>query len=1066
MGKGISWSLSDEGILSINGNAALPEYNHPWDRYKDEIRDLCIGEGITEIGYGIFNISSLTNLSHVSIPSTMESINSSAFSGCNSLTSISYSGSAVQWASLSLGVYVLSTAQVEYVHKVIFDANGGKVGLRDKVIITGNTYGELPVPESRSGYNFNGWYTEKVGGTLVTASTSVTNEETHKLYAHWTAKSVDVTFDSNGGSVINTGRNLNYGSAYGELPVPAERAGLIFRGWYTEAEGGRRVSAETIVSNENDHILYAHWGGKKYKLSFDPNGGKCGEESRIVSYGSVYGELPLTNRLNYSFDGWYTQRTGGSRVINTTSIISPADHTLYAHWTLSDVTIIFDANGGECEVEEMVLPTGSVYGELPVPETRPGYSFLGWFTDRTGGTAVTTSTAINNIESYSLYAHWSVKNVTVTFDADGGSCSPGSKTFSYGEAYGILPTAVRNGYTFLGWYTSKTGGEQITRNKVITNAEDHTLYAHWSAEEAVNVTVTFNANGGTTSVQTKTVTFGSAFGELPTAARDGYVFLGWYTALNDGYSVDAASIVGNTSDFVLYALWKQEEAVKVTVSFDANGGTATMNSKTYTYGKKYEELPGANRNGYSFLGWYTSKTDGEQVTTNTVVTNTEAHTLYAHWSAEEAVNVTVTFNANGGTTSVQTKTVTFGSAFGELPTAVRSGYNFLGWYTALNDGYSVDATSIVANTTDFTLYAHWSKKDSNEENNDPSNPDETTEPSDPGKPDVSDEVVKLKGITLDKTTAEMKEGDTIALTVKFDPENATNKKIAWSSSDKEVATVDNGNVTAVKAGTATIEAISIEGGYRAQCTVTVSEKESPLGPSEPDLSQYTASENVIAVKSINLKKSLFYGLKGAKKFYLIDGDYSAVTIKGSTLTVLHDGTVTIQAVGKDGTKLAEATVSVITPVVNPDAEYMIFRRGYLDMNGYINSTVQPSSWKSSNKKVAEVNREGILTLKKSGTVKITATFPSKAGMTAKKLTVKLTVRMPQFRKSTYTVKVGRTVNTSVKNVYLNDITNFRIENESLAEVDVYGNVTGLYKGTTKLYMTVNGIEYEANIKVK
>nr|MCR4624563.1 Ig-like domain-containing protein [Lachnospiraceae bacterium] len=313
--------------------------------------------------------------------------------------------------------------------------------------------------------------------------------------------------------------------------------------------------------------------------------------------------------------------------------------------------------------------------------------------------------------------------------------------------------------------------------------------------------------------------------------------------------------------------------------------------------------------------------------------------------------------------------------------------------------------------------------------------------------------VRLTGITLDKTEATLAEGEKLKLNVTYTPADASYRNIIWSSSDEAVAKVANGEVTAVKAGKATIKAVAEDGGFEAKCEVTVKEKEtnpdnpsdpdnpanpeSHLGPDKPDLSQYTASANEIAVKSINLKKTVFSDVKGIKKFEVTSGDAAAVKIKGSTLTVLQNGTVTIAAKNKAGEKLAEKTVKVVLPVVKTTETTEINRRGNLDMNKYITSIVKPSKWKSSSKKIAEVSQDGLLTMKKSGKVKITVTFPAEKGMKAKTLTIKLNIKMPQFKKTTYTVKVGKFVQTAVKNADTAGIT-YKTENPAIATVDAAG----------------------------
>lgn len=72
-----------------------------------------------------------------------------------------------------------------------------------------------------------------------------------------------------------------------------------------------------------------------------------------------------------------------------------------------------------------------------------------------------------------------------------------------------------------------------------------------------------------------------------------------------------------------------------------------------------------------------------------------------------AATFTVSFNANGGTTPTASKTVTYGSTYGTLPTPTRQGYEFLGWFTAASGGSQVTSSTTVSITANQPLYAHW-----------------------------------------------------------------------------------------------------------------------------------------------------------------------------------------------------------------------------------------------------------------------------------------------------------------------------------------------------------------------
>jgi hypothetical protein len=105
---------------------------------------------------------------------------------------------------------------------------------------------------------------------------------------------------------------------------------------------------------------------------------------------------------------------------------------------------------------------------------------------------------------------------------------------------------------------------------------------------------------------------------------------------------------------------------------------------------------------------------------------------------------------------------------------------------------------------------------------------------------VNAKVYPVTGVTLDKTSITLTEGDEQTLTATVNPENATNKNVSWSSSDSSVATVDNGKVTAIKAGTATITVKSDDGGKIATCQITVIEpvKATSLNLSDSSINGY------------------------------------------------------------------------------------------------------------------------------------------------------------------------------------------------------------------------------------
>lgn len=153
---------------------------------------------------------------------------------------------------------------------------------------------------------------------------------------------------------------------------------------------------------------------------------------------------------------------------------------------------------------------------------------------------------------------------------------------------------------------------------------------------------------------------------------------------------------------------KQYIEVMGMVYFKANGGkfkSKSIKSKLVTYGKKYGKLASLKkRKGHKFLGWYTATKGGKRIKSNSTVKLSQSTNLYAKWRYK------ITFNANKGSVSKKSKTVTTGKKYGSLPKPTRSGYKFLGWYTKKKGGTKISKSKYVTINKAHKLYAHWIKK--------------------------------------------------------------------------------------------------------------------------------------------------------------------------------------------------------------------------------------------------------------------------------------------------------------------------------------------------------------------
>ena len=292
------------------------------------------------------------------------------------------------------------------------------------------------------------------------------------------------------------------------------------------------------------------------------------------------------------------------------------------------------------------------------------------------------------------------KTYTVRYDT-GTNETIADSTVDEGDEINLPADPIRDGYRFLGWYDSKDGGNKISAGTKATS--DITLYARWE-KIIINRTITYDTNGGDTTIASKTVQDGDKI-ILPNSnpTRTGYKFLGWFDAKDNGNAITDDTIVN--SDITLYAHWERI-IPSYTVSYDTNGGNEHYSSVSIQEGAKIQFPESPTRDGYKFLGWYDSKDGGNEIAGSSVVTRDMV--LYAHW-AMDAVDddCTITYDSNGGNETYQATTVKRNSVI-DLPTPTREGYTFLGWYDAKDGGNRLtQGVSVIKNS--MAVYAHWSK---------------------------------------------------------------------------------------------------------------------------------------------------------------------------------------------------------------------------------------------------------------------------------------------------------------------------------------------------------------------
>lgn len=595
--------------------------------------------------------------------------------------------------------------------------------------VTGQENTEINITATpATGYNFKYWRYNNLsasGGysqdTINPMRIIITGKR--DITAVFELKSYTVTWNANGGTVSPASVSKTHGSTLGTLPTPTRAAtaeySYTFAGWFTAASGGTQISTTTTVTS--DVTYYAHWTATKrsYTATFNGNGGSTPSPSSITKeYNTALGTLPTCTRTGYTFLGWYTASSGGTK-ISTTTVVTK-DITYYAQWSINSYTLTFNPNGGTVTPTSKNLEYNSAYGTLPTPtrasDAQYTYTFAGWYTAATGGTQVTAATKMAAKDT-TVYAHWTsnTRSYTVSYQTTYGTLNRTSQSVAYNSKGSCTLTMPDNTaeftYTFVGWYTAANGGGTKVGSELTleTPAIKGTVtYYAYVTRSTKSYTHTFNANGGgTVSPATITKAYNTALGTLPTVSRTGYTFVGWFdtSAANGGTQATTSTKVTGTKTW--YARWSINS---YTFTFDKNGGnTPSTTTITKEYNTSVGTLPTCTRNAdntytYVFAGWFdtSASSGGTQLTTATKVTSNK--TWYARWTSTYK-NYTVTWDGNGGTPSKSSSSFHYNDALGTLPTATRTGYTFKGWSTSKTGTVNVSTTTKV--TANVTYYAVW-----------------------------------------------------------------------------------------------------------------------------------------------------------------------------------------------------------------------------------------------------------------------------------------------------------------------------------------------------------------------
>lgn len=310
--------------------------------------------------------------------------------------------------------------------------------------------------------------------------------------------------------------------------------------------------------------------------------------------------------------------------------------------------------------------------------------------------------------------------------------------------------------------------------------------------------------------------------------------------------------------------------------------------------------------------------------------------------------------------------------------------------------------------------------------------------------------VKVTGVTLDKTAADVDLGKTIKLSATVAPANATNKAVTWTSSNPKVATVAaDGTVKAVAKGTAKITVTTKDGNKTAACNVAVK---------IPATKVTVSSKQIYMVKGKSVSvKAYVQPLDTTDKVEWTSSNTKVATVKNGKISAKKVGKATITA--KAGNKTAKVKVNVVKKAVKAKSVKLNKKAATLKAGKKITLTakINPTKstdtlkWSSSNKKVATVDKYGVVTAKKAGTATITVKTSS-----GKKATCKITVPGVKLKKTSATVKVGKTTTIKIKSktVKKDKVKSYKSSDKTIATVDKKGKVKGIKAGKATITVTM------------
>ena len=448
-----------------------------------------------------------------------------------------------------------------------------------------------------------------------------------------------------------------------DLPVPTHSS-KVFDGWFTAAEGGTPIDADTAVTEpENGSFtFFAHWTDG-WTVTFDPNGGSVTPKTVLVRKGGTLGaSVPTPSRSGYDFDGWFN----GENKLEADTVID-ADATYTARWTPKTYTVSFQANGGEGSMDAQTFTYGVAQKLSKNAFTREGYRFVGWATWSGASSASYGDEAEYSIGAYNqtFYAVWEEVRYDLTI-----ATSPENATVVLKNAAGVEQSGTDGVYHVLAGtysYTVSAYGYETLTGEI---KADETKSVRLTLTKIPTYAVSFSVTKPEGSGETK-ITVTDAAGRTMTADENGV-----YQLMSGAYHyvVKAKGAKKAAADFTV-----ETEALHFDITLSVQNG---WDGETVT---EPHQLTADEATGEyeGMTGWYRVE-NGEELA----------------WVARKINSVSGGYNAN----IVLAKDIDLG---GELWTPMGSSYN--NCFTGIFDGNGHSVTNLFCEGTTYQGLFGYSK---------------------------------------------------------------------------------------------------------------------------------------------------------------------------------------------------------------------------------------------------------------------------------------------------------------------------------------------------------------------